>query len=232
MNQKLNEYLNKKGFTTDDLVSYKAVIYDTDHFEMKQHEDWLDVKIVFSDKNTEYTVFDVLKSKVDRYKTEGCFSAIFIPLFTLTGDFTGLSIRKMHEEMKHDSWFIPGTRKLDLLFNLNNAFDYAVKKNSIIITEGVYDTMALAKHGFRNTVALLGTNMSYLQFFQLLSIVDNVALCLDNDNAGISAMEKIIKAWPGCMKYYKVDIDKDPDEFLKEHGAVEFKRRIHKWETQ
>ena len=120
----------------------------------------------------------------------------------------------------------------DLLYNLNNAYTYAVKKNSLIITEGVYDTIALVNHGFKNTVALLGTNMSYLQYFQILSMVDNVALCLDNDKAGLAAMEKIVKSWPTSLKYYRVDIDKDPDEFLTEHGADEFRKRIHKWQTQ
>lgn len=232
MNELLKEYLTKKGFTPEQLFAYKAVIYDTDKFVINQAESWLDIKIQPEETGRQYTVLDVLKNKVDRYKNEGCYSAIFVPLFTLTGDFTGLSIRKMHPDSKHDSWFIPGSRKIDLLYNLNNAFSYAVKKNSIIITEGVYDTIALCNHGFKNTVALLGTNMSHLQFFQLMSIVDNIALCLDNDQAGLGAMQKIIKAWPTAMKYYSVDIDKDPDEFLKEHGADEFRRRIHKWQIQ
>lgn len=235
MNTKLIEYLNKKGFTAEQLYTFKAVIVSDGkiyHGESQDLYHWLNTEIIEDADGIKYTALDVVRNKANRYNNEGCSAAIFVPLFTLDGTFTGLSIRKMHDEMKHDSWFVPGKRKIDLLYNLNNAFEYAVKKNSVIITEGVYDAIALANYGFKNAVALLGTNMSYLQYFQLLSIVDNVALCLDNDAAGISAMEKIVKAWPNSMKYYRVNIDKDPDEFLKEHGAAEFKKRITRWQIQ
>ena len=35
-------------------------------------------------------------------------------------------------------------------------------------------------------------------------------------------------AHAGSVTFWRVDIDKDPDEFLKEHGATEFKKRIIK----
>lgn len=231
MNENLKIYLNNKGFTPEQLFTFNAVICDGDKIITGQKEDWLDT--VVCEPTQEYKearVIDIINYKISKYKADGCTAAIFVPLFRLNGEFTGLSIRKMDPVNKHDSWFIPGSRKIDLLYNLNNAFNYAIQKNSLILTEGVYDAIALSLYGFKNSVALLGTNLSNLQYFQIISLVENVALCLDNDSAGISAMEKIVKSHPTELKYYKVNIDKDPDEFLKEHGALEFKKRIVRFE--
>lgn len=231
MGNLLNEYLSNKGFLDTDLFKFKAVFCDSGQIIAGKKEDWLYTNFPFLDSegNTkEIQILDILHNKISRYKSEGCNSAIFVPLFRLSGEFTGMSIRKLGVPSKHDSWFLPGTRKIDLLYNLVDAFEPAVKKNSILVTEGVYDTIALCKYGFTNSVALLGTNMSNIQFFQLMSMVDNIALCLDNDTAGNNAIDKIMAAHAGSVTFWRVDIDKDPDEFLKEHGATEFKKRIIK----
>lgn len=229
----LTQYMSLKGFTLDDLFNFNCIVVDKNNYLSNKDCVWLNSLVEYAvpdQPNVVCSVKDIIKKKMYRYNNEGCDSAIFVPLFRLSGEFTGFSIRRMDPVNKHDSWFIPGTRKLDMLFNLTKAFDFAAKKNSIIITEGVYDTMALVKHGFNNAVALLGTSMSPIQFFQLSSIVDNIALCLDNDNAGIKAMSKIVSSFKDFnINFYKVNIDKDPDEFLTEHGASEFKRRIQKW---
>lgn len=225
----LNEYLAKKGFTPEDLFAVQAVIMDEGDFHTAQDNAWLnkpyEVTTPEGEKQT-ITPMQVLEKKRFRYKEEGCTSAIFVPLFRLSGDFTGFSIRRMHAESKHDSWFMPGSKKVDLLYNLIDAFNYAAEKNSVIVTEGVYDTIALRKHGFKNSVALLGTHMSNIQFFQLMSVVENIALCLDNDEAGKKAIKRIADEHKGSVKFWTVNIDKDPDEFLSEHGPVEFKKRI------
>lgn len=227
MNKQLHDYFEKKGFTAEQLFKFNAVICDGEKLITGQQEPWLDS--VVCEATAEYPenkAIDIVRGKMARYKKEGCDAAIFMPLFRLEGEFTGFSIRKMDPVNKHDSWFVPGSRKVDLLYNLNRAFETAVRKNSLIITEGVYDTIALCNNGFNNTVALLGTNLSNLQYFQILSTVEHVALCLDNDQAGNAAMDKIVKTYPNELKFYKVEIDKDPDEFLKEHTPEEFSKRI------
>ncbi len=229
-NSKLNDYLSLKGFTEEDLFRHHAAIMDDDHFVINDSgEEWLSA-VVGEDEDSggkPLTAYDILLKKQVQYMAESCTAAIFIPLFTLTGNLTGLSIRKM-SDTKHDSWFVPGSRKVDLIYNLNAAFNECAKKNAIILTEGCYDTIALCKYGIKNSGALLGTNMSNLQFFMLYSMVDNIALCLDNDEAGHGAVSKIVKTYGDKMQFYTVQIDKDPDEFLKEYGADEFRKRIVK----
>lgn len=230
-NQLLNDYLSKKGFTPEDLFVHKAIFLDSGNIVSTEDKNsWFYKEFSFIDpegKDAKLTPHDVVLKKRYQYGLDNCDSAIFVPLFRLSGEFTGFSIRKVGGSTKHDSWFIPGHKKLDLLYNLLNSYEPAVKKNSIILTEGVYDTIALCKYGFTNSAALLGTNLSTMQFFQISSMVENIALCLDNDEAGKKAIDKIITEHPEGVKFWLVDIDKDPDEFLKEHGAAEFKKRIH-----
>lgn len=225
--EKLNKYLELKGFTENDLYDNNAIILDNDGFiGPTDKTKWVNT-VVVSDGDKEYTVIDILKKKERQYFNEGVTSAIFVPLFNLCDEFVGMSIRKMGES-KHDSWFMPGERKIDLIYNLNNAIIPASNKSSIIITEGVYDTIALKKYGFLNSVSILGTHMSNIQFFQLISVVNNIALCLDNDEAGKKAIRKIYEDHKDDVTFYTVNINKDPDEFLKENGATEFRKRIFK----
>ena len=225
--EKLNKYLELKGFTENDLYDNNAIILDNDGFiGPTDKTKWVNT-VVVSDGDKEYTVIDILKKKERQYFNEGVTSAIFVPLFNLCDEFVGMSIRKMGES-KHDSWFMPGERKIDLIYNLNNAIIPASNKSSIIITEGVYDTIALKKYGFLNSVSILGTHMSNIQFFQLISVVNNIALCLDNDEAGKKAIRKIYEDHKDDVTFYTVNISKDPDEFLKENGATEFRKRIFK----
>lgn len=225
--EKLNKYLELKGFTENDLYDNNAIILDNDGFiGPTDKTKWVNT-VVVSDGDKEYTVIDILKKKERQYFNEGVTSAIFVPLFNLCDEFVGMSIRKMGES-KHDSWFMPGERKIDLIYNLNNAIIPASNKSSIIITEGVYDTIALKKYGFLNSVSILGTHLSNIQFFQLVSVVNNIALCLDNDEAGKKAIRKIYEDHKDDVTFYTVNINKDPDEFLKENGATEFRKRIFK----
>lgn len=228
-NQLLMNYLDLKGFKPEDLYANHAVIMDDDKFMLSDSgESWVDKEVAYNEETHKVvTARDILIAKSQQYLMDNCTAAIFVPLFNLNGDFTGLSIRKMCDK-KHDSWFVPGSRKIDLVYNLNESFNQAVRKNSIILTEGVYDTIALKKYGITHAGALLGTNMSNLQFFQLFSVVDNIALCLDNDEAGHKAIATIVNNYGKYATFWKVDIDRDPDEFLKLNGPDVFRQRISK----
>lgn len=62
----------------------------------------------------------------------------------------------------------------------------------ICVTEGSLDTMWLDQHGYMS-VALLGANASMIQQELLLNLPTNeIVLCLDNDEAGTKATEKVL----------------------------------------
>ena len=235
--ESLKSYLDKKGFTPEDLFVAQAVIADagalyyTSPDSEQQHWTSQMSGIMSKDfEDKELSVMNIIQDKLQVYKMSNCNAAIFVPIFSLRNELIGMSIRKMHDTSKHDSWFKPGCRKVDTVYGLNTAFKEIVKKQSIILTEGVYDAIALRKYGFTQACALLGTHMSNLQFFQIASITKNICLCLDNDTAGITACQKIVdtytKIYGDDVKFYKLVLDTDPDEFLKVHSPDELKRRL------
>jgi 5S rRNA maturation endonuclease (ribonuclease M5) len=227
-NAELREYLNVKGFDVSDLFKFGAVLADNTNLISGRHEAWVDTEISSPSGQTG-TVRNIINYKLGKYKQEGCCSAIFVPIFDILDKFVGMSIRKMCSTNKHDLWFLAEHRKVENIFGYNTALPYAVTNNSIIITEGVYDAIALRKYGLNTSCALLGTHMSNLQFFLLNAVVDNVALCLDNDEAGNIAMNKIFNKFGGTgVNFYKVLLEKDPDEFMKDHTIEDFYRRIVK----
>lgn len=74
------------------------------------------------------------------------------------------------------------------LYNIWN-----INKNTVIVVEGAGDVWKLYEAGYNNSVALFGCNLTSTHIQQLMSKnVENVVLCLDNDTAGQTAVEKII----------------------------------------
>ena len=126
----LNEYLAKKGCIPEDLYEHHAVFLDEGNIlSADDKSSWLYKDFLFVDpegKETKLTPHDVILKKRYQYSLDNCESAIFIPLFKLSGEFTGFSIRKIGGSTKHDSWFVPGHKKIDLLFNLITSSEHAV----------------------------------------------------------------------------------------------------------
>ena len=97
--QLLNEYLAKKGFIPEDLYEHHAVFLDAGNIlSVDDKSSWLYKDFLFVDpegKETKLTPHDVILKKRYQYSLDNCESAIFIPLFKLSGEFTGFSIRKI-----------------------------------------------------------------------------------------------------------------------------------------
>ena len=51
-------------------------------------------------------------------------------------------------------------------------------------------------------------------------------MCTDPDNAGQMAISKMIVKYKDWFRFYKIDIDTDPDEYLTKHTLDELKATI------
>lgn len=96
------------------------------------------------------------------------------------------------------------------LYNLNNAKDFILEKNSVILVEGQFDAIACYSAGFKNVVALGCTNLSKHQFAILKRYTDNFFLMLDSDDSGKSGADKIVKKY---CKYADIQIVSLPEGF-------------------
>jgi DNA primase len=110
--------------------------------------------------------------------------------------------------------------KANFLFNLNNAKDHILEEDEVYIVEGQLDTIAAAKAGLKNVVALCSSNMSDWQFQLLLRYTKNFTLLLDNDKSGQKGRDEIYRKYGGYIRLVNKYLPapyKDVDEFLKEN---------------
>lgn len=113
------------------------------------------------------------------------------------------------------------------LYGLNYA--RTSREKYLLVCEGYMDVIALHQEGFTNAVASLGTALTSQHANLLKRYTDKVVLTYDSDGAGIRAALRaipILKAVGISTKVLNMEPYKDPDEFMKNLGAEEFRRRI------
>ena len=76
------------------------------------------------------------------------------------------------------------------LYGLTQALSEARKQNSLIVTEGYTDVIALHQAGFSTAVAPLGTALTEDQMQLMWRVVTEPCLCFDGDAAGQKAASR------------------------------------------
>ncbi len=118
------------------------------------------------------------------------------------------------------------------LFGLDRASQAIRSGDQAVVVEGYFDVIALHAAGITNAVASLGTALSSQQITQLCRCCESKRLVLnfDTDGAGVRAAQRAIGeveqlALQGqlILRVLHLPAGKDPDEFLKEHGAGEYR---------
>ena len=118
------------------------------------------------------------------------------------------------------------------LFGLDRAASAIRKDDRAVVVEGYFDVIALHAAGITNAVASLGTALSSQQITQLCRCCDGRRLILnfDSDGAGVRAAQRAIGeveqlALQGQLELRVLHLPsgKDPDDFLKDHGAGDYR---------
>ena len=118
------------------------------------------------------------------------------------------------------------------LFGLDKATNAIRKDDRAVVVEGYFDVIALHAAGITNAVASLGTALSSQQITQLCRVSDGkrIVLNFDADGAGVRAANRAIGeveqlALQGQLELRVLHLPsgKDPDEFLKVHGAGDYR---------
>ena len=118
------------------------------------------------------------------------------------------------------------------LFGLDKATNAIRKDDRAVVVEGYFDVIALHAAGITNAVASLGTALSSQQITQLCRVSDGkrIVLNFDADGAGVRAANRAIGeveqlALQGQLELRILHLPsgKDPDEFLKGHGAGDYR---------
>lgn len=165
-------------------------------------------------------------------------SRIIFPIYNDRNQCVGFGSRVINDEHKpkylnssDSEWF----HKSELLYGYYKLHgDAQLKKTqTVFVVEGYMDVISLANHGITNAVGVLGANLTSSQLQLLWKMTNKPIICLDNDNAGKVAMERIAKMSlkilePGkTIAFLELKVCKDPDEYIKQHGTEKFLQLFH-----
>jgi DNA primase len=161
--------------------------------------------------------------------TDKFWNRVMYPIMDVNNHVIGFGGRVMGDG-KPKYLNSPETKAFDKSRNLYG-LNYARKsrKPNLIICEGYMDVIAMHQAGFNQAVASLGTALTEGQASLMKRYTDNVLITYDSDNAGVMAALRaipILKAAGLNTRVINMKPYKDPDEFIKALGAVEFQKRI------
>lgn len=181
-------------------------------------EDLLDAHILSKGKNVLFSPFE------DR---------IIFPITDHLGRHCGFGGRiykpndtrpKYYNSHENEHFF-----KGQLLFGLDHAKREIQKNESVFLVEGYTDCIAMAQHGYRNTVATLGTACTLDHLTILSRYASQMYVLYDGDNAGTQAILRIGQlAWQASvdLKVISLPAGEDPASYLhknKDLGQIEQK---------
>ena len=120
-------------------------------------------------------------------------------------------------------------KKSNILYNLHRVL-HGTKKNKdnlLYLVEGQADVVTLYQAGLTNVVAISG--VAFTDFhLKLISKFDNIVACLDADDGGFVAAQKLYKKYKHFTKkdlfLIKLPEFKDPDEFVINRGLEVFQK--------
>ena len=163
---------------------------------------------------------------------------VMIPIADLYGRIVAFGGRILNESVHHEYFKAPKYlnspetpifNKRNLLFGLNKAAQEIRKQDFAIIVEGYMDVISVYSAGIKNVVASLGTAFTEEQSKLLIRYSRKIYFCYDSDEAGqkatIRALPIILKTGAE-VKVIIIPDGKDPDEYIKNHGADAFRELI------
>lgn len=147
---------------------------------------------------------------------------VMFPILDVQNKVVAFGGRVMSDEKPKylNSSDTPVFKKSYNLFALNKAKN--TNADGFILCEGYMDVIALQQAGFDNAIATLGTSLTEEQAAIIKRYTDTVTLCYDADVAGQNATSRAIDILTKegiDIKILSIPDGKDPDEFIKRHGA-------------
>jgi DNA primase len=174
--------------------------------------------------------------KTDRHNSEVHYDTfrdrIIFPIWDQFGQVIGFTSRAIRDDQKAkymnsvDSFIF---NKRNILYGFHLAKNAIREQDAVILVEGNMDQVALYQNGFHHTVAVMGIALGAPSLERLIGMTKNIYLAMDSDSAGFTAMERINRqlAEKGIVaKYLEFSPQKDPDEFLKEQGALALQAKL------
>jgi len=156
---------------------------------------------------------------------------LLCPIFNVSGRVIGFGGRALDDNVHPKYLNSPETpifKKGEVLYGIFQAKEAIRAASESLLVEGYFDLLSLYQSGFRNLCAPLGTSLTESQALLISRYAKKVNIIFDGDLAGIKAALRAI----GILIDAQVDVhvtllpeEYDPDEFVREKGADEFRRQ-------
>lgn len=156
---------------------------------------------------------------------------VMFPIINTSGKVIGFGGRIIGDgEPKYmNSPESPIFLKKNNVYALNLTRQDIGKEDTAIVVEGNMDVVSLYQAGVKNVCATCGTALTENQARLIKRYTPNVVLSYDADAAGRKAALRgieILHAADCKVKVLHVTDGKDPDDFVKKHGAEAFKELV------
>ncbi len=180
----------------------------------------LKIGLILEDKNHKNRYYDKFRDR------------IMFPIWDHFGHIQGFTARAIRDEQQpkylnsNESFVFS---KKSLLYGLHFAKPSIRELDQLILCEGNMDAIALFQHGFKQSVAIMGTAMNEFGLSHIRGLTKNIWLALDSDGPGMQAAQRSANLLHkiGIMpKYLDFSPYKDPDELLKNEGALSLQKRM------
>ena len=156
---------------------------------------------------------------------------VMFPVFDPQNRTVGFSARVLGDAKAAKYINTPQTavyNKSTAIYGLSQAKEGIRTKDMVVVVEGNMDVLALANAGYTNVVASSGTALTQQQLKQLTRLSQNIALCFDNDEAGINATLRAIEISDDTqanLSVVSLKNAKDPDELVRQ-GAKSWQEAV------
>lgn len=210
------EFLRKRGISSNTVKEFNILYFDKKQF------------FGFSENLNKDLIDKIRESFKMRFLNNNIPfpDCIVFPVFDLYSNFTAIFMRRLEGEPKFDASFF---KKSQILYGLNKTYTEILNKDSVFITEGIFDFLMLWQNGIRNSVSALGCNLSFEQMCLCLRFTKNFIIIFDPDNAGktnaIKAKELILKFGGNCKIIFLKD-GLDLDDYICKYGINKFLEHV------
>ena len=219
------EYLRKRGLD-DKIIKKFGLGYSLDSWNSL-----MNYLISIGYKNEDLIECGLFGYKSETKKIYDKFrNRVMFPIFDYRGNVIGFGGRVLDDSLpKYLN--SPDTlifNKKQNLYGLNFARK-EIKDRSIILVEGYMDLISLYQYGIKNVVATLGTALTDGQGSLIKRYADTAIISYDSDEAGIKATLRAIEILNKLdinVKVLNLKECKDPDEFIRKYGVLEFEKEI------
>lgn len=155
---------------------------------------------------------------------------VMFPIIDVRGKVVGFGGRVLDDSKPKylNSPDTPVFKKSHSLFSLCNAKGAGGER--LILAEGYLDVISLYQAGFPEAVATLGTALTSDQSRLMARYAKEVVIAYDMDEAGRRATQRasdLLAAAGLKVRVLRLDGAKDPDEYLRTHGADRLRAQLN-----